>query len=70
MKLQLSHAESFTPSLHIEQLHSPNRSGERFDRLAARMRKAGLIWAQAEPSYLRISNANREISVSRDLRKK
>ena len=58
MKLQFSHAESFTPSLHIEQLHSPNRSGERFDRLAARMRKAGLIWAQAEPSYLRISNAD------------
>ena len=58
MKLQFNHAESITPSLHIEQLHSQNRFSERFDRLAARMRKASLIWAQAEPSCLRFSNAD------------
>jgi HD-GYP domain-containing protein (c-di-GMP phosphodiesterase class II) len=31
--------------------------GERFERLASRLRRAGLVWAQAEPSCLRFSNA-------------
>lgn len=54
MKLELTHTISNKLAQHASVL---NRGGERFERLAARMRKASLVWGQAEPSCLRFSNA-------------
>ncbi|MCE9619363.1 MAG: HD-GYP domain-containing protein [Planctomycetes bacterium] len=51
-------ANVFSLDAHIEAPSASDRVGERFERLAHRLRKAGLIWAQAEPSCLRFSTAD------------
>jgi putative nucleotidyltransferase with HDIG domain len=55
MKLEATNSNSIQLAHNASVL---NRGGERFERLAARLRKASLIWGQAEPSYLRFSNAD------------
>ena len=58
MKLQSHITNSFATSSHTEKKTAPSFPNERFERLAARLRKASLIWGQSEPSCLRFSNAD------------
>ena len=58
MKLQSHNANSFATASHSEKSSAHARPCERFERLAARLRKASLIWGQSEPSCLRFSNAD------------
>jgi putative nucleotidyltransferase with HDIG domain len=58
MKLQSHMTNSFATASHTEKTSAPSFPNERFERLAARLRKASLIWGQSEPSCLRFSNAD------------
>ena len=58
MKLQSHITNSFATASHTEKKTAPSFPNERFERLAARLRKASLIWGQSEPSCLRFSNAD------------
>ena len=58
MKLQSHITNSFATASHTKKTSAPSCPSERFERLAARLRKASLIWGQAEPSCLRFSNAD------------
>ena len=58
MKLQSHKRNSFKTVSSTETVSASSSAGERFERLAARLRKAGLIWGQSEPSCLRFSNAD------------
>lgn len=48
---QPSGVQTSVTDIHLQE------SGRRFDRLAARLRRAGLVWAQAEPGHVRWSLA-------------
>jgi putative nucleotidyltransferase with HDIG domain len=58
MKLQSHITNSFATASHTEKKTALSFPNERFERLAARLRKASLIWGQSEPSCLRFSNAD------------
>jgi putative nucleotidyltransferase with HDIG domain len=58
MKLQSHITNSFATASHTEKTSAPSFPNQRFERLAARLRKASLIWGQSEPSCLRFSNAD------------
>lgn len=53
-----SHKQSFEAEAPLVKLEPAAATGtSRFDRLARRLRRAGLVWAQSEPGHLRWSTA-------------
>ena len=58
MKLQSSHIHSLEINAQSKTESAQGNAAQRFERLAARLRKASLIWGQSEPSCLRFSNSD------------
>ena len=58
MKLQSSHIHSLEINAQSNTKSAHGNAAQRFERLAARLRKASLIWGQSEPSCLRFSNTD------------
>jgi len=62
MKLQSSHIHSLEINAQSNTKSAHGNAAQRFERLAARLRKASLIWGQSEPSCLRFSNNDEWLS--------